>query len=197
VFLRYAERRLTIAKLIYSAITSLDGYVADENGNFDWAAPDEEVHSFVNDLEREAGTYLYGRRMYETMVFWETAHILADEPAVIQDYAEIWQAADKVVYSKTLEAVSSARTRIERDFDPEAVRQLKARAERDVTVGGPDLAAQAIKAGLVDELHLFVTPVVVGGGNQSLPDGVRVELELLDERRFGNGVVHLHYRTKA
>ena len=184
-----------MAKLIYSAITSLDGYVADEDGNFDWAAPDEEVHSFVNDLERPVGTYLYGRRMYEVMGYWETAHTLADQPPIVQDFAEIWQAADKIVYSKTLEAVSSARTRIEREFDAEAVRQMKAQAGRDITVGGPDLAAQAIKDGLVDEYHVFVAPIVVGGGNQSLPDDVRLELELLDERRFGNGMVHLHYRT--
>ena len=184
-----------MAKLIYSAITSLDGYVADENDNFDWAAPDEEVHLFVNDLERPVGTYLYGRRMYESMVAWETMHTLPDQPPVVRDFAEIWQAADKIVYSKTLEAVSSARTRIERDFEPEAVRQLKATASRDITVGGPDLAAQAIKAGLIDEYHLFLAPVVVGGGKQTLPNNVRLSLELLDERRFGNGVVHLHYRT--
>jgi dihydrofolate reductase len=186
-----------MAKLIYSAITSLDGYVADENGNFDWAAPDEEMHRFVNDLERPIGTHLYGRRMYETMVYWETAHTLPDQPPFIQDYAGIWQAADKIVYSATLETLSSARTRIERDFDLEAVRQMKASAERDITVGGPDLAAQAIKAGLVDEYHLFLTPTIVGGGKQSLPDNVRLELELPDERRFGNGVVHLHYRSKT
>ena len=184
-----------MAKLVYSAITSLDGYVADEDGNFDWAEPDEEVHTFVNDLERPVGTYLYGRGLYEVMVAWETAHV-AGEPPFVQDFAEIWQAADKIVYSKTLEAVSSARTRIEREFDAEAVRQMKAQAGRDITVGGPDLAAQAIKAGLVDEYHLFVAPIVVGGGNQSLPDDVRLELELLDERRFGNGMVHLHYRTR-
>jgi dihydrofolate reductase len=183
-----------MAKLIYSAITSLDGYVADEDGNFDWAEPDEEVHSFVNELERRVGTYLYGRRMYEVMVYWETAPSLTDQPPFMQDFAEIWQSADKIVYSKTLETVSSARTRIERDFNAEAVRQMKAQAGRDITVGGPDLAAQAIKAGLVDEFHLFVTPIVVGGGKQSLPNNVRVKLELLDERRFGNGVVHLHYR---
>jgi dihydrofolate reductase len=186
-----------MAKLIYSAITSLDGYVADEHGNFDWAAPDEEVHAFVNDLERPVGTYLYGRRIYETMVYWETAHTLPDQPPAVEDFAEIWQAADKIVYSKTLETVSSARTSIERDFEPEAVRQMKAAAERDISVGGPHLAAQAIKAGLVDEYHLFLTPIVVGGGNQALPSHVRLELELLDERRFGNGVVHLHYRTKT
>jgi dihydrofolate reductase len=183
-----------VAKLISSAITSLDGYTADEDGNFDWAAPDEEVHSFVNDLERQVGTYLYGRRMYGVMVAWET---MDDLPPLLQDYAEIWKAADKIVYSRTLETVSSARTRLEQDFDPEAVRELKAQAERDLTVGGSDLAAQAIKAGLVDELHLFLTPIVVGGGTQSLPNDVRVELELLDERRFGNGVVHLHYRTRT
>ncbi len=184
-----------MAKLIYSAITSLDGYVADEDGNFDWADPVDEVHTFVNDLERPVGTYLYGRRMYEVMVFWETAHTLADQASFILDYAEIWQAADKIVYSKTLETVSSARTRIERNFDPEAVRQMKARAGRDISVGGPDLAAQAIRAGLVDECHLFVTPIVVGGGNPSLPTNIRLKLELLDERRFANGMVHLHYRT--
>jgi dihydrofolate reductase len=184
-----------VAKLIYSAITSLDGYVADENGDFDWAAPDEEVHAFVNDLERPVGTYLYGRRMYEVMLAWETAHTFADESPVMRDFAQIWQAADKIVYSTTLDTVSSARTRIEREFDPEAVRQLKAEAARDLTVGGPDLAAQAIRAGLVDEWHLFLTPIVVGSGNPSLPDDVRVNLELLDERRFAGGVVHLRYRT--
>jgi dihydrofolate reductase len=183
-----------MAKLIYSAIASLDGYIADEDGNFDWAAPDEEVHRFVNDLERPVGTYLYGRRMYEVMVYWETAHTLADQPPFIRDFAEIWHAADKIVYSKTLDTVSSARTRIERDFDLEAVRQLKASAGSDITVGGPELAAQAIEAGLVDEFHLFLTPIVVGGGTRALPDNVRVELELLEERRFGNGVVHVHYR---
>jgi len=186
-----------MAKLIYSAITSLDGYVADEDGNFDWAVPDEEVHTFVNDLQRPVGTYLYGRRMYEVMVAWETADTLADQPPYTQDFAQIWQAADKIVYSTTLETVSSARTRIERDFDPEAVRQMKAAAGRDLSVGGPDLAAQAFKAGLVDECHLFLAPIVVGGGNQSLPSNVRVKLELLDERRFGNGMVHLRYRTRT
>jgi dihydrofolate reductase len=186
-----------MAKLIYSAIASLDGYIADEDGNFDWAAPDEEVHAFVNDLERPVGTYLYGRRMYETMVFWETAHTFADQRPVMQDFAEIWQAADKVVYSRTLAAVSSARTRIERDFDPEAVRQLKASAGRDLTVGGPHLAAEAIRAGLVDEYQLFLTPFVVGGGNQALPNNIRLKLELLDERRFGGGVVYLRYRTRT
>ena len=184
-----------MAKLIYSAITSLDGYVADEDGSFDWAVPDEEVHAFINDLERPIGTYLYGRRLYEVMVGWETAP--ADQRPVMRDFAEIWQAAEKVVYSRTLETVSSARTRIERDFDPEAVRQMKAPAGRDITVGGPDLAAQAIKAGLVDECHLFVAPIVVGGGKHSLPNDVRLKLELLDERRFGNGVVYLKYRTST
>ena len=176
--------------------TSLDGYIADEEGNFDWAAPAEEVHAFVNDLERPIGTYLYGRRMYEVMKFWETAHTLAGQPPFIRDYAQIWQAADKVVYSKTLQAVTSARTRLERKFDPEAVRQMKASAGRAISVGGPDLAAQAIRAGLVDEFHLFLTPIVVGGGSQAIPNDVRVTLELLDERRFEGGVVHLHYRTR-
>jgi len=186
-----------VVKLIYSAITSLDGYVADERGGFDWAAPDEEVHTFVNDLERRVGTYLYGRRMYEVMVYWETAHTIPDHPPSAQDFAGIWKAADKIVYSKTLEKVSSARTRIERDFDPEAERQMKALAESDITVGGPELAAQAINAGLVDEYHLFVAPIVVGGGKQTLPNNVRLELELLDERRFASGVVHLHYRART
>jgi dihydrofolate reductase len=186
-----------MAKLIYSVITSLDGYVADESGNFDWAAPDEEVHRFVNELERPVGTYLYGRRMYEVMVYWETAHTLADQPPFVQDFAEIWQAADKIVYSRTLETVSSGRTRIEREFDPEAVGQLKTQASGDITAGGPELAARAIKAGLVDEYQLFVMPIVVGGGKRSLPDGVRLELELLDERRFGSGVVYLRYRSNA
>jgi dihydrofolate reductase len=185
-----------MAKLIYSTIASLDGHIEDEGGKFDWAEPDEEVHSFINDLERPVKTYLYGRRMYEVMVAWETMDV-ADEPPVIKDFAEIWQAADKIVYSKTLETVSSARTRIERDFDAEAVRQMKAAAERDLAVGGPDLAAQAFKAGLVDELHLFVAPIVVGGGKQSLPDDVRLRLELLDERRFGNGMVHLRYGIRT
>jgi dihydrofolate reductase len=186
-----------MAKLIYSAIASLDGYVADEDGNFDWAAPDDEVHSFVNDLERRVGTYLYGRRMYEVMVAWETPHTFADHSPLVQDFAQIWKAAEKIVYSKTLEKVFSARTRLERDFDPEAVRQMKATARRDISVGGPELAAQAMKAGLVDEWHLYLVPIVVGGGKHSLPNDVRVQLDLLDERRFGNGTVHLHYRTRT
>jgi dihydrofolate reductase len=185
-----------MAKLIYSAITSLDGYVADEDGNFDWAEPDEGVHTFVNDLERPIGTYLYGRRMYEVMVAWETMD-LSDQPPFIQDFARIWRAADKIVHSKTLETVSSARTRIERDFDPEAVRRMKGSAGHHISVGGPELAAQAFKAGLVDECHLFLTPIMVGGGKRSLSNNVRLELELLDERRFGNGVVYLNYRTRT
>jgi dihydrofolate reductase len=181
--------------LIYSAITSLDGYVADEAGTFDWAEPDEVVHTFINDLEREAGTYLYGRAMYEVMAGWETEDF-ADQPVYTQDFAQIWRAADKVVYSTTLETPRTARTRIEREFDPEAVRQMKARAERDLTIGGPILAAQAIEAGLVDEYHLFIAPIVVGGGKRSLPGDVRLDLELLDERRFGNGMVYLRYSAR-
>jgi len=179
--------------LIYSAIASLDGYVEDEHGTFDWAAPDEEVHAFINDLERPVGTYLYGRRMYETMVVWETVE---DERAVIRDYAEIWRAAEKVVYSRSLEAVSSARTRIERDFDPEEVRRLKESARADLTVGGADLAGQAIEAGLVDEYRLFVVPVMVGGGKRAFPDSVRLELELLESRSFESGFVYLRYRAQ-
>jgi dihydrofolate reductase len=186
-----------MAELIYSAIMSLDGYVADEEGKFDWAEPDDEVHAFVNDLERPIGTNLYGRRMYEVMAYWETAHTVPDQPPEILDYAEIWRAADKVVYSTTLEEASTARTRIEREFDPDAVQRMKADAERDLSIGGPTLAAQAIAAGLVDELHLFVAPVVVGGGTRSLPDGVRWDLDLADERRFRNGVVYLRYRTRT
>ena len=184
-----------MSKLIYSAIGSLDGYVEDEYGRFDWAAPDEEVHAFVNDLERPIGTYLYGRRMYETMVFWETVSADADEPEVFWDYVKIWRAAEKVVYSRTLQTPSSERTRIERDFDPDAVRQLKQSSTADIAIGGGELAGQAIAAGLVDECHLFLCPIVVGGGKRALPDDVRAPLELLDERRFESGVVHLHYRV--
>ena len=183
-----------MAKLIYSAIASLDGYVEDAGGSFDWAAPDEEVHAFVNDLERPVGTYLYGRRMYETMRSWETAHTAAGQPPVALDFARIWQAADKIVYSTTLRAPATARTRIERDFDPDRVRKLKAAAGRDLTVGGARLAAQAIAAGLVDEYQLFVVPAVVGGGTRSLPAQVRLNLALADEHRFGSGVIYLCYR---
>jgi dihydrofolate reductase len=183
-----------MAKLIYSAITSLDGYVADAEGNFDWAEPDDEVHSFVNDLERPVGTYLYGRRLYEVMRAWETMN-LADQPPFIQDFAEIWRGADKIVFSRTLQTVSTANTTLERDFETEAIRQLKAAAGRDIVVGGPNLAAEAFRAGLVDELHLVVAPMVVGGGKQSLPDNVTLRLELLAERRFRNGMVHLRYRA--
>ena len=184
-----------MAALIYSAIASLDGYIEDEDGKFDWAEPDDEVHAFINDLERSVGTHLYGRRLYEVMTSWETVS-LEDQPPFMRDFAEIWRAADKVVYSKTLETASTAKTRIERDFDAEAVRQMKAAAGRDLIVGGPDLAAHAFKAGLVDECHLFFAPIVVGGGKQCLPDNVRLRLELLDERRFASGMIYLRYRTE-
>lgn len=184
-----------MGKLIYSAIMSLDGYTADQDGQFDWSAPDQEVHAFVNDLLRPVGTHLYGRRMYEVMVFWETAHTLPDQRPVSEDFARIWQAADKIVYSRTLAAPSSARTRIEREFDPEQVRRRAAASDRDLIVGGPELAAHAIRAGLVDEYHLFVNPIIVGGGKRFLPDRIRYRLELRSERRFANGVVHLRYRT--
>ena len=186
-----------MAKLIYSAITSLDGYIEDSTGKFDWAVPDEEVHRFANDLERAAGTYLYGRRMYETMMGWETDPSFAAESPLMRDFAGIWQAADKIVYSRTLKAVATARTRIERDFDPEAIRQLKATTGHDILIGGPDLATHAFRAGLVDECHLFLAPIIVGGGKQSIPHNVRLELDLLAERRFGNGMVHLRYRTRS
>jgi dihydrofolate reductase len=183
-----------MADLIYAALASLDGYVEDEDGKFDWAEPDEEVHSFVNDLEREVGTYLYGRRVYETMAVWETMP-LDEQSGYIRDYAELWRNSDKIVYSRTLDTASTSRTRIERDFDPDSVRRLKDEVERDLAVGGAELAGQAFRAGLVDELHLLLAPVVVGGGKRALPDDVRLPLELVGERRFGSGFVHLHYRT--
>ena len=185
-----------MAQLIYSAISSLDGYIEDRDGNFDWAMPDEEVHRFINNLERRAGTHLYGRRMYETLMVWETDPNLAAESPLLRDFAEIWQAADKIVYSKTLEAVSTRNTQLERNFNPTVIRQLKETVEHDILIGGPDLAAHAFRAGLIDECHLFLTPIIVGGGKQSLPDNVRLELELLEERRFGSGVVFLRYRTR-
>jgi dihydrofolate reductase len=185
-----------VQPLIYSAITSLDGFVADQEGTFDWAAPDDEVHQFVNDLERPVGTYLYGRRLYDVMAFWEDPGLLSDPEPVMRDYAQIWQAADKVVFSRTLGSVRTARTRLERDFDPEAVRRLKAEARGPVSVGGPELAAAAIRAGLVDEWHQLVTPVLVGGGRHWLPRDVRLDLELVGQRRFAGGVVHLAYRTR-
>lgn len=186
-----------MAKLIYSAIASLDGYVEDERGGFEWAAPDEEVHAFVNDLERPIGTYLYGRRMYETMVYWETVSASGDRSAVARDFAEIWQAADKIVYSRTLRTPSSARTRIERVFDPGAISELKESSARDITIGGAELAGEAMAAGLVDEYHLFLGPIIVGGGKRALPDDVRVQLELVAERRFRSGVVHLRYGVRG
>jgi dihydrofolate reductase len=186
-----------MAKLIYSAIASLDGYVEDKQGKFDWAAPDDEVFAFVNDLERPIGTYLYGRRMYETMVFWETVSTSSDQPTVTRDYTDIWRAAEKIVYSRTLEAPSSERTRIERDFDPAAIRRLKESSARDITVGGAELAGEAMTAGLVDEWHLFLVPVIVGGGKRALPDDVHAQLELLDERRFRSGIVHLRHGLRV
>jgi len=188
------RRLTTVAKLVYSAITSLDGFTADGDGRFDWAAPDPEVHAFINDLERTVGTYLYGRRMYETMLYWETFEAHDDQPPCVRDFAALWRAADKVVYSTTRGAVSSARTRIERAFDPVAVQRMKEAAGRDLSIGGPGLAGHAMAAGLVDELHLFLTPVTVGGGTPALPDGLRSHVELLQVDRFRSGVVHLHYR---
>jgi dihydrofolate reductase len=185
-----------MGKLVYSALASLDGYVNDAAGDFDWAAPDEEVHRFVNDLERPVGTYLYGRRMYDVMAPWATADGDPGQPPVGQDYTAIWQAADKVVYSRTLDEPTTPRTRLERTFDPAEVRRLVAVADHDVSVGGATLAGAALAAGLVDELHMFLSPVVVGGGTRALPDGVRLDLELLSEHRFGNGVVHLQHRVR-
>jgi dihydrofolate reductase len=188
--------RILMAKLIYSVIASADGYVEDATGSFDWAAPDGQVHRFVNDLERPVGTYLYGRRMYQTMLYWETAHAVPGQPPEVREFTRIWQAAEKIVFSTTLTTVSSAKTRIEQTFDPAMVRQLKSVTERDMTVGGADLAGQALKAGLVDELQLFVVPVVVGGGKRALPDGARADLELLDTQHFASGVVYLRYRPR-
>ena len=182
-----------MARLIYSAIMSLDGYTADADGRFEWAAPDEEVFAFVTELERPVGTYLYGRRMYETMRYWETAHTLDGQSSAGLDFARIWQAADKIVYSATLQEPDTARTRVERDFDPDQVRKLKEAASRDLTVGGARLAAQAIAAGLVDEYQLFLVPAVVGGGTRALPDQVRLNLTLAQERTFGSGTAYLRY----
>lgn len=185
-----------MAKLIYSAIMSLDGYTADKDGNFNWSAPDVEVHAFINDMERDVGTYLLGRRMYQVMSVWETMGTSGDPP-VIQDYARIWQGADKVVYSTTLASAATPRTRLERQFRPETVRDMKAGTDRNISIGGPTLAAHALNAGLVNECQFFITPVAVGGGLRFLPDGLEARLELLDERRFGNGVVYLRYGCLA
>lgn len=185
-----------MGRLIYSMITSLDGYAKAAEGDLGTGADDPEVHTFINDLFRPVGTYLYGRRMYETMVYWETAHTEPDQPPHILQYARDWQAAEKVVYSTTLESVSSARTRLERTFDPAAVRRLKAESERDLTVDGPDLASQAIAAGLVDEYHLFTTTSVVGVGTRFFPDGVRLDLELVEHRAFASGLLHARYRSR-
>jgi dihydrofolate reductase len=186
-----------MAPLVYSPITSLDGYTEDASGSFDWAAPDEEVHAFVNDRERSIGTYLYGRRMYETMRFWEHPDAFADESATVREYAAIWQAADKVVYSRTLQQPSTARTRLEAEFHPDAVRKLKADADRPISVGGPELAAAAFRAGLVDEVALFLTPVMVGGGKPALPSDVRLGLDLAEVHRFAHGAVYLRYTVRS
>lgn len=185
-----------MAKLIYSAIMSLDGYIADEDGRFDWGMPDEDVHAAANDMMRPIGTQLYGRRLYEVMLAWETLD-LTDEPAVMKDFAAAWRDSDKIVYTTTLQTVSSERTRIERAFDPAAVAQLKASADRDLLVGGPELAGHAFRAGLVDQVHVFVSPIAVGGGTRALPAGTRLELELLAEQRFANGVVRMSYSVRT
>lgn len=183
-----------MARLTYSIIASLDGYVADESGGFDWAAPDEEVHGFINELERSVGTYLLGRGMYEVMAVWSDFPGIEQEPPVMQEYAEIWQSADKIVYSTTLRTVTTSRTRLERTFDPPRVHAMAAELERDVSIGGPTLAAHALKADIVDDVHLFVVPVIVGNGTSCWPSGARLSLDLVDENRFSDGTVHLHYR---
>ena len=185
-----------MARLVYAAITSLDLFVNDAQGEFGWAEPDAEVHAFVNELERPIGTSLYGRRMYEIMQVWETLDTSSESPEM-QDYAEQWRAADKIVYSSTLPDVTTSRTRLDRAFDPDAVRSLVRDADRDVAIGGPTLAAHAFEAGLVDDVHLFLNPVIVGGGTRALPDGVFLDLELVDEHRFASGVVHLHHRLHS
>jgi dihydrofolate reductase len=187
------RQEVGVARLIYSAIASLDGYVEDKEGSFGWATPGEDVHAFANGLIRRVGTFLYGRRMYETMVSWETTGNGGGEPLAIREFAHLWRAADKVVYSRTLQMLSSERTRIERELDPAAVDQLKRSAASDLAIGGAELAGQALTAGLVDECHLFLCPVLVGGGKRALPEGAPAELELLTERRFGSGVVYLRY----
>ncbi|MDN3354505.1 dihydrofolate reductase family protein [Actinomadura sp. DC4] len=184
-----------MAKLIYSAITSLDGYVADADGKFDWSVPDAEVMAFLNEIERPLGTYLYGRRMYEVMSGWETAHLRENQLPASEDFTRLWQAASKVVYSRTLDEVTTSKTRLEREFDPGAVRAMKEESAADMSVGGSELAGVALKAGVVDEVHLYMSPILVGGGKPSLPDDIRLPLELLQERRFGNGVVYVRYRT--
>jgi dihydrofolate reductase len=186
-----------MAKLIYSMILSLDGYTEDAHGDFSWGAPDEEVHAYVNELASSLGAYLYGRRMYETMVYWETAHLLPDQSLLELDWARQWQAAEKIIYSRTLAAPRSAHTRIEREFDPDAVRRLKETAAHDIAVAGPGLAAHALRAGLVDELQMIISPVIVGGGTRFFPKDVRLDLELLEGRRFGNGVVVLRYGVRG
>lgn len=185
-----------MAKLIYATPTSLDGYIADD-GKFDWSEPDDAVFAFISDLLRPIGTYLYGRATYAIMAVWETPDVIPGLKPFMRDFARIWQSADKIVYSKSLETVSTSKTRLERIFDLQAVGDLKAQSHHDVSVGGPTLAAQAIRAGLVDEYHLFVVPVIRGGGKRVLPDEVCVKLDLLEERRFANGWVCLHYRTRA
>ena len=185
-----------MAHLIYTTNTSLDGYIEDMDGKFDWTDPDEEVFKFITNLIRADGTHLYGRRTYENMMVWETDPNLAGESPLMRDFAQVWQAADKIVYSRTLEAVSTRKTQIERNFDPEAIRRLKDSVEQDIHIGGAELAAHAFRSGLIDECHLFIKPIIVGGGKPALPDNVRLELELLDERRFGNGEVYLRYRTR-
>ncbi|MDP5227587.1 MULTISPECIES: dihydrofolate reductase family protein [Arthrobacter] len=185
-----------MAKLIYSMITSVDGYVSDSDGNFNWGTPDQESHDFINGLMGSVGTYLYGRSMYQTMVFWETAHQMPDAPQFVVDYARTWQAADKVVFSRTLEEVSSERTHLVREFDPAAVKALKDSREKDLTVDGPGLAESALRAGLVDEVQLFVAPVAVGGGKRFLPDGLTLNLGLLEERRFDSGLMYLRYAVR-
>jgi dihydrofolate reductase len=185
-----------MAKLIYSALSSLDHYIEDANGNFDWAAPDEEVHAFINNLERSSGTYLYGRRMYEMMTVWETDPDLAAESPLLGEFAEIWQAADKILYSRTLTSAATRKTTIERNFDPEAIRRLKETAERNIAIGGSELAGQVFRSGLIDECHLFLVPVIIGGGKRSLPDNLRLDLDLLEEHRFSSGVVFLRYQVR-
>lgn len=184
-----------MGKLIFIANMSLDGYTTDKDGDFNWTEPNDEVFQFITDLIRPMHTHIYGRLMYETMMVWETDPRFAEESALMRDFAEVWQAADKIVYSRTLEKTSTHKTRIERIFDPDAIRQLKATSDHDIHIGGPDIASHAFRAGLIDEIHLFLFPIVVGGGKSALPNDMKIKLELLEERRFPNGTVYLRYQT--
>ena len=185
-----------MSKLIYAVNTSVDGFMEDQDGNFGWTEPNDEVFKFITDLMRPIGTHLLGRRMYETMMVWETDPKFAAESSLKRDFAEVWQAANKIVFSTTLENLPTRKTQLMRSFEPETIRQLKANSEHDILIEGPEIASHAFRAGLIDECHLFILPVVVGGGKSAIPNNLRLNLELLEEQHFGNGTVYLRYRIK-